>query len=265
MMCGVGLRKPLYDWLRSSPEEVECLELIAEHFFDETAAATLTEFSAAYPVFVHGLGLSLGSEEPLDEAYLRQLLRVVELARPLWISEHIAFTRSGGIDLGHLNPVAPTVRNAVRIAEKVQQLQDRTGLPVILENITSSLRLDGDFSEPEFLNRICELSSAGLLLDVTNLYINSRNHRFDPLDWLSEVNPDALQQLHVVGYSHRNGRFIDAHSADIQEELWELFEAVVSYGDVQAAIIERDGEMSGASQALEAELARMKGLSHAGN
>ena len=94
--------------------------------------------------------------------------------------------------------------------------------------------------EPEFLNRLCEKADCGILLDVTNLYINSKNHGFDPRTWLNELNPERIVQLHVVGYSVRAGRWEDLHSEPIQDDLLGLIREVLAYAPVRAIIIERD-------------------------
>ena len=93
---------------------------------------------------------------------------------------------------------------------------------LILENVTSSLRIDGELTETEFLNQLCERAGCGLLLDVTNLFINAKNHGYDPRQWLREIDPSRIKQLHVVGYSLQAGRFHDHHSAPIQDDLMEL-------------------------------------------
>lgn len=92
----------------------------------------------------------------------------------------------------------------------------------------------------EFLNRLCEKADCGILLDVTNLYINSKNHGFDPRTWLNELNPERIVQLHVVGYSVRAGRWEDLHSEPIQDDLLGLIREVLAYAPVRAIIIERD-------------------------
>lgn len=182
MMIGVGYRWELADWIASRPEGIECLEITAEYFYHH-GEGRLAELSRQFRLFVHGLGLSLGTPGKLDAERVERFARVVEIAQPEWVSEHIAFTRTPDVDLGHLNPVQPTKEAARVIAAHAREIADRCGKPIILENITSHLQLEGDLSEPEFLNEVCERAGCGLLLDVTNLFINSRNHHFDPLEW----------------------------------------------------------------------------------
>lgn len=260
-LVGVGYRPELAAWIESRPPEIQCLEITAEHFFDdgEEFLCTLTQ---AYPLFVHGLGLSLGTPGALSQETLHKFARVVDLAQPEWISEHLAFTRTEEVDLGHLNPLSPSRNTLAVVVEHAQEISNLCKKPLLLENITSHLRLDGEMSEPEFLNRVCEQSGCGILLDVTNLLINSKNHGFDPHSWLHELDRRRILQLHVVGYSVRNGRWQDHHAEPIQNDLWELVHDVLAYAPVQAIIIERDTnfpepeELAGELKKLEVALGR---------
>lgn len=256
MKTGIGYRRELSQWIDSKPSGVECLEITAEHFF-HGGEEHLQGLAKKYPLFVHGLGLSLGTPGTLDKKHLEQFARVVEVARPDWISEHVAFTRTVEANLGHLNPVPPTQAMLATIADHAREVSERCGKPMLLENITSHVRLNGDLSETEFFNLLCERSGCKLLLDVTNLFINSRNHGFDALTWLHEIEPKNITQLHIVGYSQHGERYADSHAAPIQEELIELAREVVRYAPVQAVILERDEEFPDTS-GLEAEVAKLQ-------
>lgn len=249
---GMGYRHELADWIDTGPSQVECLEITAEHFFDG-GEDRLRSLARCYPLFVHGLGLSLGTPGPLDAATLDNFARIADIAEARWISEHVAFTRSDEIDLGHLNPIQPTRRVLDAIVEHAREVSQRCGRRLILENITSHLRLDGEMSETEFLNRLCEEADCGLLLDVTNLYINAKNHGFDPRTWLHEIDPRCIEQLHVVGYSRRGRRWQDLHAEPIQDDLYDLIHDVLAYTTVRAVIIERDQNFPPPAE-LEAEL-----------
>src|SRR4051812_48595610 len=107
MMVGLGYRRPLAGWIQTHSEQVECLEITAEHFYSG-GEKTLSSLAKNFPIFVHGLGLSLGTPGPLDKHRLNQFAAVCKIANPQWISEHVAFTRSAETDLGHLNPVPLT-------------------------------------------------------------------------------------------------------------------------------------------------------------
>lgn len=256
MKVGVGFRRELAAWIATRP--VDCLEITAEHFYGRNEDL-LHRLSGDFSLFVHGLGLSLGTPGRLDEQRLSQFARVVEIARPDWISEHVAFTRTAEVDLGHLNPVLPDRKTARVIADHAREISERCGRPIILENITSHLRVEGELSETDFLNEVCELSGCGLLLDVTNLFINSRNHGFDPVAWFRELPADRITQLHLVGYSMDHGRYADGHANPVQQELLDLARLVTDYASVKAAILERDSHFPG-DEEMEREVAKLRGI-----
>ena len=254
---GVGYRSPLNGWLEKRPQEVECLEITAEHFFDG-GESLLSALSQRYPLFVHGLGLSLGTPGTLCQSTLDNFVKVATIANAQWVSEHIAFTRTDEVDLGHLNPVPWSRRSLAVIVDHVAEVAERCGKPVILENITSDLQVPGCYQETEFLNLLCETSSCGLLLDITNLFINSKNHGYDAVRWLHELDPQNIVQLHVVGYSKRGNRYRDYHSERIQPEIIELLQAVLEFApSVQAVILERDQDLDDLS-AIASELQRLQ-------
>lgn len=176
-----------------------------------------------------------------------------------WISEHVAFTRTSETDLGHLNPVPPTYESLKIMADHALELAARCKRPLLLENITSHVQLEGELSETDFLNELCNRGRCSLLLDVTNLYVNSRNHSFDPVRWLHELEPTNLQQLHIVGHSRRDNRFVDDHSKAVQPEILELARAVLGYAPVKAIILERDADFPDHAQ-MDAEIAKLKEL-----
>ena len=256
-MIGVGYRREMSAWIQSRPRGLDCLEITAEHFAGTDAETHLAGLGKNFQLYVHALGLSLGTPGPLDAARLDAFARVVKAANPEWISEHVAFTRTNEVDLGHLNPVPPTRESLAVLADHARQVAEHCRKPMLLENITSHVLLAGEMSETEFLNKLCERADCGLLLDVTNLFINSRNHRFDPVAWLHEIEPRRIRQLHIVGYSQENGRYTDAHARPIQEELIELAAEVVRYAPVKSVVLERDEDIPSVAE-LETEILKLE-------
>jgi len=243
---GVGYRAALARWIQRHPADINCLELTAEYFFDNPAP--IEHLREHYDLMLHGLGLSLGTPGPLDPVYLNKFVTVCQAADPLWVSEHIAFTRTNDIDLGHLNPIPYNRDTLATFTAHVMALQDACNKPLLLENITSHLRIDSPMAETDFMNSLCEQTGCGLLLDVTNLYVNSRNHHFDPHDWLHQLQPESIRQLHIVGYSEAQGILHDSHDRDIQQELFALTRDVINFSGVDTVIIERDHNFPPISQ-----------------
>ncbi len=137
-----------------------------------------------------------------------------------------------------------------------RELMDRCRKPLALENITSFLQLPGEMPETEFINRLCDAAGTSVLLDVTNLLINSRNHDFDPLEWFNELESKNVLQLHIVGYSIRNGVWEDHHADAVQDDLLLLMQDVVARAPVQSIILERDVAIPPVDE-LAAELCRL--------
>ena len=255
-VLGIGFRQPLFQWLLSKPNYVGNLELTAEHFFDG-GDDVLAKLAGQYDTFVHGLGLSLGTPGPLCQQTLDQFARVADSADAKWISEHVAFSRTQDVDLGHLNPVPRTEESLQTLVAHAIEVRERCNRPLILENITSSLDVGGAIEETDFLNRLCEQADCGLLLDVTNLFINSKNHGYDPVGWLKRLDASKIIQLHVVGYNLVDGVYHDHHCNPIQDDLMKLIQSVLEFADVQAVTLERDDRLDNTEE-IESELARLQ-------
>lgn len=243
---GVGYRQPLANWIDSHPAQLNCLEITAEHFFDDSTK--LMELRSHYDLFVHGLGLSLGTPGPLDAIYLDRFAAICEIAQPLWISEHIAFTRTADVDLGHLNPIPYTPETLAYFVDHALEVKERCQRPLLLENITSHIEINSPLSETTFINEVCERAGCYLLLDVTNLLVNSRNHGYSPSQWIQEIHPTFIKQLHIVGYTESDGTFYDSHANNIQQDLYSLIRQVIEYSQVDSIIIERDNNFPSMAQ-----------------
>jgi uncharacterized protein (UPF0276 family) len=145
------------------------------------------------------------------------------------------------------------VDHAAQVMDVCQKL-------LLLETTASSIQVRGSIRETDFLNRVCQKANCGLLLDVTALLVNALNHRFDPVEWLRQVDHRLILQLHVSGYSQRDDRYFDEHLGAVQEDVWHLVEEVLAYCSPRAIILEREGSYPPIS-AIERELARLKELS----
>jgi uncharacterized protein (UPF0276 family) len=255
---GLGYRSALHDGIVGGAFGVNCLEITAEHFFD-SGPKQLQQLAESFDIFVHGLGLSLGTPGPLDRETLRQFARVARDAKAEWISEHVAFTRTSEVDLGHLNPV-PRTREALRVlVDHALEVSAYCQRPLLLENITFDLQLGGELSEPDFLNRLCEEARCQLLLDVTNLYINSKNHQFDAERWLQEIEPAYIAQLHIVGYTVVDKVYRDYHAAPMQPDLLDLLRVVLDYASVKAIVLERDAGLANTREIAD-ELCKLQAI-----
>lgn len=240
---GLGFRPNFRAELFLNRDKVDFLEITADHYIDLNPQKLdeLKLLKQHFPLIPHGLSLSLGSAEGLDEVYLEKFATLIEDVQPEWCSDHICFTKAGGVDIGHLSPVPFTKESVNVLLRNIKRVKSVVRTPLILENITYTFRYpNSEMSETEFLSRVLEESDCGLLLDVTNLYINSVNHKFDWRKFLDEIPTERIVQLHFVG-GHRHGDLlIDSHSQKTQDEIWEVYREVCARADVKGAILERD-------------------------
>ncbi|MCP4502268.1 MAG: DUF692 domain-containing protein [Deltaproteobacteria bacterium] len=214
--------------------------MIAEHFFYK--GVQRPRLLGERPVMMHSLDLSLGSDAALDEEYLEKLQQAQTALSPVLLSDHLCFTQSGGIELGHLNPIPPTKAVAARVASKIREAKERTGALFLLESILTHLSISGDLHAREFYRRVCKDADCGMLLDVTNILVNCHNFKKDPIAFIEELDLSRVVQLHAVEYTtgHDGTRF-DSHTENTNDDVFALCQEVISRAPVKAVIIERDG------------------------
>lgn len=259
--AGVSFR-PAWRWeVIRHRAELGAVECIPEDVAGRAAVRDLVLVREAVPVLLHGIGLSLGSAEGLDGERLRHVAELVEVLEPPWFSEHIAFTRAGGVEIGHLTPL-PFNREAVAtVARNVAELRRALpGLPVLLENIAYPFALPGgEMSEAELVRAVVEEADAGLLLDLENVHANARNHGYDPLVYLSSLPLERVVEVHLAGGVVHDGQYVDSHTRAVPEESWALLEWLVPRAPVRAVIVERDDELPPFPELL-AEVARARNI-----
>lgn len=240
---GVGFREQFRAEIFLHQAEIDFLEITSDHYIDAPPKKLeeLKLLKEHFPLIPHSLELSLGSAEGIDENYLEKIAGLVEFTEPEWFSDHLCFTKSGGVKIGHLAPV-PYTNEALKIfVRNISEVKKRIKTPLILENITYMMRFpSSQMSEGEFITKVLEETDCELLLDVTNLYINSRNHDFDWRVFLDEIPQERVVQLHFVGLQKHQNLLIDAHANPTQNEIWEVFREVCARCDVKGAVLERD-------------------------
>jgi uncharacterized protein (UPF0276 family) len=240
---GLGFREPMLAELFAFRQQIDFLEITADHYMNALPAksAELDLLRRNFPLIPHGLAMSLGSAEGLDDRYVKNYANLVQRLNPPWCSEHIAFTRAGGIDIGHLAPLPKTDTSLRVLHNNISKLQDQLQTPLILENITEMFRYpDESYDGADFLGKLCEQNDIGLLLDVTNLFINAANQGFDPVLHLKRLPTDRIVQLHFVGGFVENGKWVDSHAHNTNAEIWDLMREVANIANVKGSILERD-------------------------
>ena len=240
---GLGFREPFRGELFLNRGRVDFLEVTADHYLDAspTKQQELELLREHFTLIPHGLNLSLGSAEGLDDDYVRKLGGLVRRLDSPWWSEHLSYTRAGGRDIGHLTPL-PYTREAVEVVcRNLARAQREIGARLILENISYVVEMPGaEMTEADFLAEVLERSDCGLLLDVMNLHANAVNHAYDPLRFLERIPLERVVQLHCVGGHWLDGVLVDSHSEPVSAEVWNLLEASLARAPVKGVILERD-------------------------
>jgi uncharacterized protein (UPF0276 family) len=257
---GIGYRAAIGDWTRENLEQFDVLEVTVDHCFSsgKFVASAIFDLVDRIPLTAHGIGLSIGTDVPLDLAYLDKVAAIVERLKAPAYSEHLAFTRTPGRDLANLLPVPKTQAVAESIIAKVRTVQSRVPVPFLLENITYLFEWpDSKMSDAEFLNLICRETGAGLLLDVENLYLNAHNHGFDPHKFLDALPAGLVKEVHVAGGVTVRKDFLerpflaDSHSHPVPDGMLDLLDRVLSRHSPEAIVLERDDRLHAVDEILD--------------
>jgi uncharacterized protein (UPF0276 family) len=237
---GVGLRRDHFERILAAPSRVDWFEAISENFMVEGGRPldVLTRVRERYPVVLHGVSLSIGSSDPLDEAYLDRLASLARRFEPAWISDHLCWTSLGGHQAHDLLPLPCTEEALAHVVARVQRVQDRLGRPIALENVSSYVSYRGStMPEWEFLAGVARRSGCGILLDLNNIYVSARNHGFDPLAYLDGVPAGHVWQFHLAGHSDKGHYLLDTHDHPVIDPVWDLYrEALRRFGPVSTLI-----------------------------
>jgi len=259
---GIGLRAPHYEEVLQRRPALAFLEVHSENFFAAGGAplALLERVRAAYPLSLHGVGLSLGSTDPLREAHLAKLQALVARFDPALVSEHLCWSSNGGRHANDLLPLPYTEESLTHVCSRVQQLQERLKRRVLVENVSSYLAFEGStIPEWDFVAAVARRTGCGVLLDVNNIWVSAANHGFDARRYLQAIDADSVGEIHLAGFEEADGTLIDTHGAAVSEAVWALYgEAIARFGR-RPTLVERDSNIP-ALDALLAEAARAESI-----
>ena len=204
----------------------------------------LNQIAERYRVVMHGVSLSIGSTDPLNFDYLRKLKRLAGEVRACWISDHLCWTGVAGRNTHDLLPIPFNEDSLRHVVERIRTVQDFLEQPLVLENPSSYVTFAAStMTEWEFLGRMADEADCGLLLDVNNVYVSSRNHDFDPTEYLRSLPHGRVVQVHLAGHTNMGTHCIDTHDGPVIDPVWELYRLAHSLTGGASTLLEWDAKI----------------------
>ena len=244
---GLGLRPVHYADFLEQLVPVDFVEIISENFMVDGGRPlfVLDSIRERYPVALHGVSMSIGGAQGLDQQYLRRLKRLADRVKPLWVSDHLCWTGVAGFNSHDLLPLPYTEEAMAVVCANIQRAQDVLERPLMVENPSSYMTyLEDELTEWEFLAEMCQRTGCYLLLDINNIYVSATNHGFDPLAYIDGIPVDRVRQMHLAGHSQNDrGLLIDTHDHAVPDPVWDLFEIAGQRVGKVATMIERDDDI----------------------
>ena len=264
LRAGLGLRRSMLPELEAAGDlraEVDFFEVAPENWLGigGRLGKAFRRYTERYPFICHGLSLSLGGPDPLDEIFLQRLKGFLDEHGIALYSEHLSWC-SDGAHLYDLLPIPFTADAVKHVAARIRRTQDILGRRIAVENASFYTPLASELSEPEFLLAILAEADCDLLLDVNNVYVNSVNHRYDPRAFIDRIPAERVVYLHVAGhYNEAPDLIVDTHGADVVDPVWQLLEYTYDRIGVKPTLLERDFNIPPLPQLL-AELRRVRSV-----
>jgi uncharacterized protein (UPF0276 family) len=243
---GIGLRAKHVSYVLAEQPPVGFFELLSENYMGTGGRPleTVDAIADRYDTVLHGVSLSIGSVDPLDRAYLRELRHLAERSGAHWISDHLSWTGVDGINTHDLLPLPYNETTLRHVSDRVRAVSDFLGRPLILENPSTYLAaVDSSMPEQEFLARLCEEADCGLLLDINNVFVSCANQGLDPLTYLDYVPKDRVVQVHLAGHTDTGTHLLDTHSAPVAPAVWALYARFVACAGDVSTLLEWDASI----------------------
>ena len=260
---GIGYKPQHFADLTADPGPVRWLEIHAENYMGAGGRpiAQLRHLADRFPISVHGVGLSIGGEGPLDPDHLARLRHLVGWLNPASFSEHLAWSTHDAGFLNDLLPLPYTAATLTRVADHIDQVQDVLGRQMLLENPSSYLAFaESDRSETDFLSELVRRTGCGLLLDVNNVFVSATNLGYSPTGYIDAYPLDHVREIHLGGHDededdHGRPLLIDSHGAEVVDPVWALLDYTLTKTGPRPLLIEWDTDVPD-WPILEAEAAR---------
>ena len=261
---GLGLRTQHFEDVLTGEPRVDWWEVITENFLvaGGNPRRVLREVCERWPVMLHGVSLSIGSVDPVDDDYLARLAALADEVDPPIVSDHLCWTALGGHSSHDLWPLPYTEEALDLVVHKVGRVQDRLGRRILLENPSSYVTfVASSISEPEFLAEVARRADCGILLDINNIYVSSTNHGWDPDGYLAAIPPERVGQIHLAGHSDHGTHLLDTHDHPVCEAVWDLYGKAIARFGLVSSMIERDDHIPPLDEIM-VEVERTREIAH---
>ncbi len=240
---GLGLRTDHYQDIIDQQPAIDWFEILTENYLVPGGKPIyyLDKICENYPIVMHGVSMSIGSTEPLDKDYLKQVKALADRVQAHWISDHLCWTGVSQKNMHDLLPLPYTEEALQHVVSKIQQVQDILGRQILIENVSSYLTYSSSaMTEWDFVREVATRADCLILLDINNIYVSSFNHGFDPVEYLAGIPKNRVQQFHLAGHTNNGDHIIDTHDHPVISPVWDLYaKALNLYGKV-STMIERD-------------------------
>lgn len=259
---GLGLRREHYRDFLDTGVPVDFVEVISENFMVDGGQPLhiLRQVRERHPVILHGVSMSIGSADGLDRDYLVRLRKLADAIDPLYVSDHLSWSRVAGFSSHDLLPVPYTDEALTMVCRNIDMAQDILGRAMLFENPSSYVTFDGaTMDEWAFLAEMSKRTGCGLLLDINNVHVSAMNHGFDARAFLRGIPAERVRQIHLAGHTQGPGILIDTHDQPVCDDVWALYAKAVALLGPVATMIERDDDIPPLTDLLD-ELAIARGI-----
>jgi uncharacterized protein (UPF0276 family) len=243
---GLGLRTTHYHDVINTKPNVDWFEILTENYLVPGGKPLyfLDKVSEIYPIVMHGVSMSIGSQDPINWEYLKKVKQLAKRVDAKWMSDHLCWTGINHKNMHDLLPIPYTEEAIKHLSTRIKEVQDFLETKLLIENVSSYLTYnDSTMSEWDFLRNVVEEADCLILLDINNIYVSSFNHDFDPVEYLNAIPVERVQQFHLAGHTNTGKYIIDTHDSDIIDPVWELYaKALNRFGKV-SSMIERDDKI----------------------
>ena len=253
--CGLGLRREVMDeMLESDLSGVDFMEVAPENWINVGGifGKKFRQFTERFDFVCHGLSLSIGSPSPLDEDFVRDVGRFLDTHNIRHYSEHLTYCSDDG-HLYDLLPIPFTEEAVHYVAERIRRVQDILQQQISMENASYYTPAPGkEMEEIEFINAVLEEADCGLLLDVNNIYVNSVNHGYDPIGFMTQLPAERIRYAHIAGhYNEDEDLIVDTHGSDVIDPVWDILDKAYEHFGVFPTLLERDFNIPPVPQMLK--------------